>query len=509
VVCSGLVPEPRTLTESAFAERPPPTPTQGATLGLVVVWCGAEPGRVGESLLLPPTPSPVLFGRGARDDDDPLPRVLLLRPRPGIVEPREPLNNERISRHQLSLVASGSELSFKRLGRTRLLVRGQEAEHGTLQPGDTLDIGSQLVFLCVRRPPLLPPLSSAASLPAFGEPDAAGMVGESPALWEVRRRIFFLAGRDGHVLVRGPSGSGKELVARAIHALGPGRALPLVARNAATIPEGLVDAELFGNAKNYPNPGMVERPGLIGEADGGTLFLDEFGELPLATQAHLLRVLDDGEYQRLGEAKARKARFRLVAATNRSEHTIKEDVLARFAFRVEIPPLDARKEDIPFLVVHLLRSALARDPAAVRRFFDPHDPKAPPRLSQDLMRALVSRAYPTNVRELNRLLWLAIESSQSPTLDLPPHSTEFSSLPPASSFPSTSTPPANASASTMTPASELPADLLAQREHVQRVLDEQNGVLERAWRPLGLSSRFALHRLIKKLGVEIRRSPTR
>ena len=505
MVRSGPVPEPRTLTESAFAERTPPTPTQGATLGLVVVWCGAEPDRVGEALLLPPTPSPVIFGRGARGDDDPMPRVLLLRPRPGVVESREPLSNERVSRHQLSLTASGAEISFQRLGRTRVLVRGQEAEHGVLLPGDTLDIGSQVVFLCVRRPPLLPPLSSGVSLPPFGEPDDAGMVGESPALWEVRRRIFFLAGRDGHVLVRGPSGSGKELVARAIHALGPGRAHPLVARNAATIPEGLVDAELFGNAKNYPNPGMVERPGLIGEAHGGTLFLDEFGELPLATQAHLLRVLDDGEFQRLGESRARKARFRLVAATNRPEDAIKEDVLARFAFRVEIPPLDARKEDIPLLAAHLLRIALARDPTAVQRFFDPHDTKAPPRLSQDLVRALVSRSYPTNVRELARLLWLAIEASPGSTLLLPPQFAE-SAPPPTPGFSPglASLPPA-----TSAPSASLPGEFLAQREHVQRVLDEHNGVLERAWRPLGLSSRFALHRLIKKLGVEIRRSPTR
>jgi transcriptional regulator with GAF, ATPase, and Fis domain len=96
------------------------------------------------------------------------------------------------------------------------------------------------------------------------------------------------------VLLLGESGAGKELAARAIHGLGDRRARPLVARNAATMPETLIGAELFGNVKNFPNPGMPERPGLIGEADRSTLFLDEIGDLPEACQVHLLRVLDDG-----------------------------------------------------------------------------------------------------------------------------------------------------------------------------------------------------------------------
>src|SRR6185369_7117992 len=119
-----------------------------------------------------------------------------------------------------------------------------------------------------------------------------------------------------------------------------------------------VDAELFGNVKNYPNPGTPEREGLIGEADGSTLFLDEIGELPVHMQAHLLRVLDrGGEYQRLGDSRAQRADLRVVAATNRPLDALKHDFLARLTLRLEIPSLDERRDDIPLLARHLLRRA--------------------------------------------------------------------------------------------------------------------------------------------------------
>ncbi len=169
----------------------------------------------------------------------------------------------------------------------------------------------------------------------------------------------------GHVLVHGASGTRKELVARAVHAISSRSTGPIVCRNAATFPEALIDAELFGNARNYPNAGMPERRGLVGEADGGTLFLDEFAELPPAMQAHLLRVLDAGEYQRLGEPRARTSSFRLVAATNRPLAAMKEDVLARLVHRIEIPGLDARMEDVPLIARHLFARMAAGNARAV------------------------------------------------------------------------------------------------------------------------------------------------
>ena len=185
-------------------------------------------------------------------------------------------------------------------------------------------------------------------------------MGETPAGWALRDRIAFAAHADGHVLVHGESGTGKELCAAAIHGLSARFERSLVACNAVTFPTGLVDVELFGNAKNYPNPGTAERDGLIGEADGTTLFVDEIGELPATLQAHLLRVLDrKGEYQRLGEARVRCADLRVVAATNRAVTELKHDFAARFTLKVEVPPLSARAADVPLLVRHLLARVAA------------------------------------------------------------------------------------------------------------------------------------------------------
>src|SRR6185295_7811651 len=124
-----------------------------------------------------------------------------------------------------------------------------------------------------------------------------------------------------------------------------------------------------GNVKNYPNPGMQERPGLIGQAHGGTLFLDEVGELLPELSAHLLRVLDEGgEYQRLGEATPRRADVRLVGATNRETALLKHDFLARLAVRIDLPPFEARREDIPLLARHLLERAADKSPEIAARF---------------------------------------------------------------------------------------------------------------------------------------------
>jgi two-component system nitrogen regulation response regulator GlnG/two-component system response regulator HydG len=390
---------PATLTVEIHAEHATEIPA------LVVLWSRHEPHRVGEVLLVPAavTDTPWVFGRGEADVGGW--RLSLVRQRPGMTETTGPLECPRISRVQIRLYrrASGT-LDIENAGRCPMAINGRTADGSALQPGDVLELKNELLLLCTTRPTRLPVMLDSGERHPFGDADAHGFVGESPEMWKLRGTVAAVAGRSVHVLIRGPSGSGKELVAHALHGSGGGARRPMVARNAATIPEGLLDAELFGNIRNYPNPGTPERPGLIGQAASGTLFLDEFAELPGSLQAHLLRVLDEGEYHRLGEATARRSDFRLIAATNRPESYLKHDVLARLKIQVTLPSLNERREDVPLLVTHLLRVHAAADPALAERFFPEASPSARPRVSPALVDALVRHQYTTNVRELEALL---------------------------------------------------------------------------------------------------------
>jgi two-component system nitrogen regulation response regulator GlnG/two-component system response regulator HydG len=463
------------------------------SMGIAIAWSAEEPDRVGEVALVPGgEPGPVqILGRGGPDADDNAARLAFARMRGSRVEPRPPLENPRLSRAQLRIrVIGDGALELENVGRLGLEQGGVETTRAIVRPGDMFQLGRQLLFVVVRRsvPQRVPEGACRPRDFPFGAADADGMVGESAAVWALRERIAFVGPRRGHVLIVGPSGTGKELVARAVHAASPRAGRDLVARNAPTIPEGIVDAELFGNARNYPNVGAPERSGLVGEADGTSLFLDEFGELPVSIQAHLLRVLDSGEYQRLGETRMRTSDLRLIAATNRPTSALKDDLLARLAFRIEVPGLDARKEDVPLLARHLVKRILAGDPALARRF------PAPLALSAGFVRDLLAVTYTTNARELEAVLWRALE--RHPGGDV---------LEPA---PDWRAPSRDRNADPVYGSDGRPgADEGFTAEAIQRCLDAHNGVLEDTWRELGLSSRHALARLVRKLGVEIRKRP--
>jgi two-component system, NtrC family, response regulator HydG len=465
----------------------------GSGLALVVAWFGAEPTRAGEVLLVPDG-GPSIFGRGAPRGDDPLPRVTLVRQRPARAgtggralgparEPVPPVATPFLSRVQLRLAVEPEGVRVENLGRCALLVGDRKVTTALLAPGDTLELHDQLVLLCVRRPLELPLLRSVTGeLGPFGEADAQGLVGESPAFWELRDRVAFFAARDVHVLLLGESGTGKELAARAIHALSSRKERALVSRNAATLPPGLVDAELFGNVKNYPHAGMPERLGLVGEASGGVLFLDEIGELPLDLQTHLLRVLDErGEYQRLGESSRRTSDLRLIAATNRAAGELRSDILARMSLRLTIPGLNERREDIPLLVRHLLRRVAERDPGIRRRFFAPapEGTDIEPRIAPALVRALLRHRYTTHVREVDAILWQALASSESDRLEL------------------------TSSVEQLLNVDAAPAVAVeVTHEALEAALEKHGGVKEKVWRELGLQNRYALNRLLKKYGLQ-------
>jgi len=483
-----------TLADTTLPE-PDDTPSSERNFpeafALVILWSRDEPWRVGEVAFVPASGSKhwVTVGRGASEGTQPS-RALFGQQRPGQWLPAPPLESRTISRRQLVLCErDDSHLKVENTGRLPLLVNGREVSEIEIGPGELLQIGRQLLLCAVRRPVQLQLGPAPDDRFPFGEPDAYGIVGESPAIWRLRAQVRSLGSRTGHVLITGPSGVGKELVARAIHVLSFGQRA-LVARNAATLPESLIDAELFGNLKNYPNPGAADRPGLIGQAHETSLFLDELGELPFSAQAHLLRVLDSGEYQRLGESHARTSRFRLIGATNRDPGVLKPDFAARFAFRLSVPDLRARREDIPLLVRHILRSRAASGDDLARRRKPSGDPDAEPRLPLELIRDLVTHDYSANTRELEARILAALAT---PGLGLPRAS------------PSLVLPSADGGAQDQPHARD--SELTPER--IQRALDEHNGAIEKAFRALGLPSRFALLRLIKKHGLSITRRPRR
>jgi two-component system nitrogen regulation response regulator GlnG/two-component system response regulator HydG len=466
------------------ARRPPwlereSVDAEALRLALVIAWAPTAE-RVGEVTLIPCDRNDRLLGRGPAQADDPYERLSFARQRPGVTNLTPPLDIARISRRQLRVRARAGALEVERIGRCTMRVNGEAASFALLRPGDTLLFDDALLLLCGERPRELPaPRWAVAPYDfPFGGADPHGIVGESPKAWELRERIAFSAGRHEHVLLLGESGTGKELAAHAVHQLSSRRDMPYVARNAATLPAGLIDAELFGHAKNYPNPGMPERDGLIGHASGGTLFLDEIGELQPELQAHLLRVLDrGGEYQRLGDATPRSADVRLVAATNRAEHHLKADVTARFTQRIAVPGLAERREDVPLIARRLLQRAAATDSRLAAALFEGGEPRLDPLLVDRLIR----NRYSLHVRELETLLWCAVSGSRG-----------FIGL----------TEEVERRLSLSAPVPAVPPALTT--EHIVAALEQHNGNQERAWRELGLSSRDALYRLMKKHGIAAR-----
>jgi two-component system nitrogen regulation response regulator GlnG/two-component system response regulator HydG len=398
-----------TLPPSAGTE-PGGSRAASELIGLVVLWSRQEPTRIGEALLFSPSDlEPWIFGRGDARPREGARRISLVRHRPGALAETGPVECPRISRAQLRLwPAPAGGLTVENIGACALLRRGREIAGATVAPGELVELRNELLLLCVRRTlgtrPVLAADHSGPSWHPFGQPDAFGVVGESQPIWDLRRRVAEIARQSFHTLILGESGTGKELVAQAIHAQSARASHAMVSRNAATIPEGLADAELFGNVRNYPNSGMPERPGLVGQAHGSTLFLDELAEVPAAVQTRLLRVMDGGEYHRLGEATARTTDLRIVAATNRPASHIKHDVLARLKVRVIVPDLNTRREDVPLIVAHLLRRHASAEPVVARRFFPGGDLRSAPSVSPLLIEALVQHPYTTHVRELEMLL---------------------------------------------------------------------------------------------------------
>jgi len=417
----------------------------------------------------------------------------IFRPRPGRLEPVPALSSPGLSRNQVEVHSEEKGVTVRRVGRCPMRVNGVECEKARLDEGDTVVFRQELVLIFLRRTACPAPLSywDARSAHAFGAPDSAGIVGESPIIWRLRDQISFAAQSGQHVLFVGESGTGKELAARAVHRLSSRARRPLVARNAATLPAGLIDAEVFGNVRNYPNPGMADRPGLVGQADGGFLFLDEIGELALELQSHLLRVLDSGgEYQRLGEATVRRSDFCLLAATNRNPAELRHDLVGRLSIRVELPPLSERREDIPLILRQLVRRAAAKHEPLIGRFLEHNDAEPAVRVDTRLIDALLRHIYRANTRELEAMLWKAMAASKGDVILAPADLLATEQRPHVDGTPFREVAPARRR-------NREPTD-----NEVRDALRIEAGNVAHAAKALGLSNRYALYRLLQKRGID-------
>ncbi len=257
-----------------------------------------------------------------------------------------------------------------------------------------------------------------------------GIVGESEALQAVLQQIELVADTDATVLITGESGTGKDLVARAIHERSHRRNAPFVRVNCGSIPESLFESELFGHVKGAFTGALTDRIGRFGAAQGGTLMLDEIGEVPLSMQPKLLHVLQEKAFERVGETRTRKIDVRIVAATNRDlaaeveAGRFRGDLFYRLnVFPIENPPLRSRREDIPQLAEHFIR-------ASARRLH-----REPPRLTEAALRQLVARDWPGNIRELENLIERAMILARDGQLWFEPGHAPATPQPPSASSP--------------------------------------------------------------------------
>ncbi|MBI5577746.1 MAG: sigma 54-interacting transcriptional regulator [Deltaproteobacteria bacterium] len=230
-----------------------------------------------------------------------------------------------------------------------------------------------------------------------------GIIGECPSLKAVISRIGLVAPTGANVLILGESGTGKELIAREIHGQSSRKDRPLIQTNCATIPKELYESEFFGHVKGAFTGAVSDRTGRFEAADGGTLFLDEVAEIPPSLQGKLLRVLQEGEFERVGEGRTRKVDVRIIAATNKNlmeeikSGRFREDLYYRLnVFPIEVAPLRDRKEDIPQLAAHFIE-------VFARRLNRPV-----PRLTQANLMDLKAHDWPGNVRELQNIIERAL-----------------------------------------------------------------------------------------------------
>jgi formate hydrogenlyase transcriptional activator len=313
------------------------------------------------------------------------------------------------------------------------------------------------------------------------DPSFEGVVGRSPALQRVLRDVEIVAPTDSGVLIQGETGTGKELIAKAIHNRSVRRERPFIKVNCAAIPSGLLESELFGHEKGAFTGAIMRKPGRFELADKGTLFLDEVGDIPLDMQAKLLRVLQEHEFERLGSTRTQQVDVRVIAATHRDlkqmveQGTFRSDLYYRLhVFPLVVPPLRERREDIPLIVRHLVDKYAQRMNRRIET------------IPARTMEVLANYRWPGNVRELQNFVERAVILSPGTSLRVPLEELKQDTT--------------QASTTSLSTLEEM------EREHVLRALRESNWV---TGGPNGAAVRLGMKRTtlayrIRKLGIPVR-----
>jgi transcriptional regulator with GAF, ATPase, and Fis domain len=298
------------------------------------------------------------------------------------------LADRTVSRFHCELSVRGDTIVIRDCGSTNgTLIDGVRVREAEIPPGTLVRIGGSAFRVDLGDEPAFIEVSSRSS---FGE-----LVGASVEMRRLYAILERIAHSDATVLVQGETGTGKDVVARALHAASPRAAGPFVVADCGAIPEHLVESELFGHVRGAFTGATADRKGVFEEADGGTLFLDEIGEMPIALQPKLLRAIESRSIRRVGSSTSKTVDVRLIAATNRAlagsinQGTFREDLYYRLAVvELRLPPLRARRDDIAALATHFYRQFSRQDGS----------------LPADFVASLAARGWPGNVRELKNYI---------------------------------------------------------------------------------------------------------
>ena len=393
------------------------------------------------------------------------------------------LDDKKISRHHCEIALTDKGWLLTDLDSTNgTWLDGKRVERAYVSPGSNLVVGDSSI------------LFSPIDEEIVAEPDQDGRFGEMVGRSLKMRQIFGLlkkiAPMDVGVLIGGVTGTGKELVARGLHENSPRAKGPFVVLDCGSIPENLIESELFGHEKGSFTGATASREGAFERANGGTIFLDEIGELRLDMQPRLLRVLENREVRRVGGADVIDVDVRVVAASNRDlakavqEGNFREDLFFRLnVIHVQLPPLRERREDIPHLIAHVLGA-----PEVLER----HGQK---RVTPAAMSALQSYGWPGNVRELMNVVSHLLTFSEGPDVDvqhLPPRLTSVGPKPPL---------PFNEHLGFHEAKEQLLESF--EREYLSALLKRCEGNISRAARESGLH-RKSIERLVKKYDLDAR-----